>query len=69
MSVGGWQPIETAPKDGDDILVSGPWLGMHVVGYDDSGDPDFCWATLDGPNYSAQAFTHWMPLPEPPVSA
>ncbi len=61
-----WQPIETAPKDGDDILVWGPGLCCLVVGWDDSGDLDFPWATLDGPKYFDKAFTHWMPLPRPP---
>ena len=62
-----WRPIDTAPKDGDDILVWGEWLGNHVVGFDES-NPDFPWATLDGPSYKQDAFTHWMPLPAPPGS-
>lgn len=61
-----WRPIETAPRDGTAVLlwykqkshvaaywVSSPWNGMWV-----SGTVGF----LDCDN-----FTHWRPLPAPPV--
>ena len=63
--VAGWQPIETAPKDGRDLLLwdEGPVLGFWRAGisgfYDcvggDPADPE--------PFYP----THWHPLPEPPL--
>jgi hypothetical protein len=70
-----WQPIETAPKSGMDILLlygsvhEGRW---HVA----SSAPDvqrkqkifehgWYWAGFNGP--VGPIFpTHWMPLPEPP---
>jgi hypothetical protein len=58
-----WQPIETAPKDGTDLLLWWPyWSKIPVHGYWSLGE----WASLsaisegDGP-------THWMPLPAPPT--
>lgn len=60
-----WQPIETAPIDGEFLVVgyafakkeNGWWMavakGSKYGPYDESGEP------LD---YA----THWMPLPEPP---
>jgi len=65
-----WQPIETAPKDGDDILVlwSDPGAGCLVVSWEDKPrQPGWNWATLDGLSYHADAFSHWMPLPDPPT--
>lgn len=61
-----WQPIETAPKDGGEVLAYGPHLGMLVVEYGINGG-GWPWQTLDGPSYSADAFTHWRPLPPPPT--
>lgn len=58
-----WQPIETVPKD-EDVIVYGPKIGIIVAALD-LGFP-FPWFTLDGPSYAQDAFTHWMPLPEPP---
>lgn len=67
--VPGWQPIETAPKDGTEILVSDSRCldgFMQVVCWDDDRPDNYSWATSDGPSFHADAFTHWMPLPEPP---
>ncbi len=61
-----WQLIETAPRDGTEILIFGPgqmsvarWANTHLRGgwavYTDHG-----W-------YGFESYaTHWMPLPEPP---
>ncbi len=58
-----WHPIETAPKDGREVLIHGKG-GMIKVCWRD-GD-DWNWAT-DGTFVSAiYKPTHWMPLPEPP---
>ena len=62
LRVAGWQTIETAPKDGSDVLLSAAnWHGDVLVG---------CWS-FNGwrDRYDADelAPTHWMPLPPPPV--
>ena len=64
-----WQPIETAPKDGTDILVM-TGETMHVVRWINiHGDFDY-WAVDDnkhGPfTLRGKAPTHWMSLPDPP---
>ena len=69
-----WQPIETAPKDGTNILIYGNWttdmkgamneekeiLIAHWV-YDE-------WFVEGSEMYAPTVTnaTHWMPLPEPP---
>ncbi len=63
-----WQPIETAPKDGTEILVYFETLGVKQVSwYDD------LWAVDDGKHgpYFLRGYrdgddTHWMPLPAGP---
>lgn len=65
--MGEWQPIETAPKDGE-ILVAWP-SGMVRSAHRDkhwSGGP--CWSTSGGLYFGSLQPTHWMPLPAPPVS-
>lgn len=61
---GGWQPIETAPRDGEDILALHHNRSVQLVVAWDSDEQR--WGTLDGPSYHADAFTDWMPLPQPP---
>ena len=69
-----WQPIETAPKDGDTNILVGcfgkEWHGeQFVVFYDEHPDrPKHPWQTPDGIAYHRDATTHWQPLPSPPES-
>lgn len=60
---GEWQPIETAPKDGDPYLFIDA-DGRMLVGW---------WfvnrwnlVTQDGEPIVIWTLTHWMPLPQPP---
>lgn len=61
QDVARWHPIETAPKDGTDVLLSSPhWHGDVVVG---------CWSFegwRDRDDSDKLAPTHWMPLPAAP---
>ena len=69
-----WQPMETAPTNGDFCLygltINNNKYGIHWFEYyplrlDDSGDlrtlsdDHFC-------DWSYSDFTHWMPAPPPP---
>ena len=65
----GWQPIETAPKDGQAILVT-DGMDCYCVEWDE----EFDWWTVDdnklGPfRLRGSAPTHWMPLPPAPGPA
>lgn len=55
----GWRPIETAPKDGREILA---W--NHGVICICRLDEDGHWVRADG--LIAMKITHWQPLPAPP---
>lgn len=61
----GWQPIETAPKDGTNVLLccynNGKYVSIHMACYAKGVDGNYRWyGEYDG--YE----THWMPLPAPP---
>jgi hypothetical protein len=57
---GEWRPIETAPKDGIDILVS-DGERISVAYYD-----RYWWITSWTVEILTFDPTHWMPLPPPP---
>ena len=66
-----WQPIETAPKDGTEILVwnevSGPYRTAYqdrINEYEGRWPMGFCGRI--GVWFPSP--THWMPLPKPPNS-
>lgn len=76
-----WQPIETAPKDGRDILVYGEWAGetsgrfngkVATTAFWNGGQSDYpgngwwCVTVSDGYSSWIEA-SHWMPRPDPPV--
>jgi hypothetical protein len=58
-----WQSIDTAPRDGTEVLLTNPRPGAVCVGFWNGKSWD------DGDFYDDLGdFTHWMPLPEPPES-
>lgn len=59
-----WQPIETAPKDGDDqFIIWSKKEGINMA--------YLCYSTWVNSGCSSQANchkpTHWMPVPQPPT--
>lgn len=61
-----WQPIGTAPHDTTFILAchEGQPDSVRMV-YSDLKNTGW-WSAYGSGWYPAKAFTHWMPLPEPP---
>jgi hypothetical protein len=67
-----WQPIETAPKDGDGRGVFGGTRGPMIMACDDSGSiylvfwNGYSWDDGDFHDH-IDGLTHFMPLPKPPT--
>lgn len=72
-----WQPIETAPKDGGDLLLWQPGAECSIVvgrwqsfTDADTGEQSSWWAPADSLISdvcgSLEDVSHWMPLPSPP---
>lgn len=71
----GWQPIETAPKDGTHVLLWFEWHDLPVVGdfrYGRWWSVHSLGGNLPRPNgmdwEEVMRPTHWMPLPLPPAT-
>lgn len=67
----GWQPIETAPRDGTAILVHSRagWIGSVSWWSDEDRDEEFddsCFQDEHGEPVEPADLTHWMPLPPAP---
>lgn len=74
----GWQPIETAPKDGTPIILgyidrrgsvgarSAFWMGDVYSGR--TKKPIGAWVCPIDRVLVDQQATHWMPLPTPPAA-
>jgi len=71
-----WMPIESAPKDGTQILSFAEWEGITVCSWLDCSE---VWETTEkmgwAKNYDTVAMsyetfepTYWMPLPNPPTN-
>jgi hypothetical protein len=65
-----WQPIETAPKTGDEILLAWRWgydeqPWQIAVGYWHDELEDFQLSVMH--ETIEQPISHWMPLPKPPA--
>lgn len=72
-----WQPIGTAPKTGEDILVFQPELPKGGETYKAFWNPkgffgEPQWAKSDSYHGESDTYSsvgepsHWMPMPEPP---
>ena len=64
--LGGWEPIETAPRDGEELLVWGMSIGRRVASAKDIPRHEpYEWP--GGWDFPTGA-THWRPFPAPPAS-
>lgn len=79
-ALSGWQPIETAPRDGTPILVSntargGVWIASYSQRRAEGLFPENPWASKmlnlwwHEHQYASTLPTVWMPLPPPPGAA
>ncbi len=66
-----WQPIETAPRDGDVILVFCPRVGVTEAQYEHQAVEPFwnydVWDIKFQEEHRCDP-THWRPLPSPPTT-
>lgn len=71
----GWQPFDTAPEDGSEILVWREDAGVFTAEHRPSACeccnwPETCgdelWFSAAGEDLTDDLPTHWMPLPPPP---
>lgn len=58
-----WRPIETAPKDGSDILLYCPSGDILTANWDGTG-----WSDNARGSWRGFDATLWMPLPAPPAA-
>jgi len=66
----GWQPIETAPKDGTKILGTDhdDVFEMIFIRHFEVSTQEFTNGWTDDYEHLSEFYpTHWMPLPEPPL--
>jgi len=61
-----WQPLETAPKDGREILLFAQ--GIQVVAHWDEFGRGWVMRERGKPKDQWVFASHWMPLPEPPAT-
>lgn len=62
-----WQTMDTAPRDGTDVLGSCDWEELYVVARWSDGRWTAQWdGSPIGPELE---ITHWQPLPAPPEAA
>lgn len=64
-----WFSIETAPKDGTQILGYDPnheEAKIYILRWESHCGYPACWFEASGEVYFTWSPTHWMPLPKPP---
>ena len=62
-----WEPIETAPRDGQRVLAWSNVTGMyHVLGFDNAPPAGWMSQTGDYVILREDELSHWTRLPAPP---
>lgn len=69
LPAAGWQPIETAPKDGTRILGWSSGDGVCIVAFGDTPRRTRWYENHPLGRLPIKQPTHWMPLPAPPEDA
>lgn len=74
-----WQTFETAPMNGDTVLVYREDAGVFTAHYVEEDaftatpmnppEGDCYWFSTNGEDLTSDMPTHWMPLPTPPAAA
>jgi hypothetical protein len=62
----GWQPIDTAPKDGSYVMAYGPNNRFQIVAWE-AGEYGLGWHDNNGEGLYKD-LTHWQPLPLAPAT-
>lgn len=66
-----WKPIETAPKDGTDVLLfanDSIAIAAWQTDWPNRGEWATGYSCADYGDYYVKNPTHWMSLPEPPAA-
>jgi hypothetical protein len=62
-----WRTIDSAPKDGTEILISGiTTQGLRYIDVAGFFDGDWMEANEEDRDYPFRKVTHWLPLPQGP---
>lgn len=62
-----WQPINTAPRDGTKVLLAVVLTHPKQIGQEKDFYSISAWHGEFWHPFIPTTWTHWMPLPEPPV--
>jgi hypothetical protein len=69
-TIGQWQPIESAPKDGCEILAYQPESGEQFVVYWNGDGWQYAVVQIAGVQHEIRCDpSHWHPIPAPPSDA
>jgi len=63
-----WRPIETAPKDGRQIIIADFTIGRRHQVIASWNGLKGCWCTVRQSLGQFLDYSHWQPLPNPPTS-
>ena len=69
VDIGGWQDIATAPHGADEWVVFTSTHNRYARCAVEWNGLSGCWIDYNDEPVDMDMFTHWMPLPAPPIDA